>query len=1108
MNTFDLQDETEEQQRGYLDDDNSGFPKKSHHQEIREIANRIKSSVKTLYKPKKAVQEEDKDKRQQKDASAPTTPKAQLRQSGLALVPEENEKKPIQAKAPQKQIQVDVPQDESDQDEDDASPISKPAAARQEGSSSSDEGDMGTVLGFDGLVDDYDPEEWDMGQSKAAVDRLVGALKASKRTEVMHRLNTWFSSKANEIKESNDDLAASENEVENDASLFYVGSWSAGKSIERGIEEKEVRSIKTLNKFYKSLRGQIKQRRPKLAKASAKKQLNKASIRTSQRSADEEEDQEEEEQPEFAMQNDEDENRFLGNWKGLHPKELRERLQAKEAEIRDLITEGEESAAEGGHDSALVDVTTDLMEVISKQQEDLADLQVESEVSVKKLQTAKQCLAHLTAAQVQGEENVPQPDKAISKMLIDLENQIREERTRNSLEGQKTFSASSEAEKAQLDNEDEDEIQRQVDELRQLIKDTEAQIEDLKASGMYDTFGKATEEQMETVADETLRAELPALSSPTPISAPGSKESVAPSPQPSEASSPKKGAAQKVGETAKENAQKLETEISRFDRLIPIAEAALAKLDGYRQAFAAADAESNKILFEDVAELNETPLSPQGSTTPVSPLSNPNVDKSGLLPEEAPTMSESERQELLSNESLVQEEYNRHEKALEQKKNRIQEEMRKQGELKVNIDDFREKIKELSKQLESPPNSVEACEAEINKFQSENQRLELKIADLQKEIQAEARRAQIEAQKAAETSGDVEGGNESDEGETPDGGLPEESEEQGLPAGSPGDKSEVASPVVLASNPAAGMQERRAETTKNLQQADVNAMSGTAEGEVPEKSVDSTSDRASKEGVPSTALSVPSAGVSVAGSSVAGSPVAGSPVAASPLPKSQNSSNEASRSSNKQAPASPHPEAEATASAPVEAPSKADVKKEAAKTQQQQDMAELMQLQQENVEITDQIDEIEAKIKALQKARQKSATVDIQEVLGTKEEKPEEPPPEVLDLRKEMRKKQRALNALRKRWWNEKSEGQAARKMAGQKQVEEVKSARQSVGEEKQLARRSQLAEQFEVPDPSYDSKSHEGLDHDAAVHIAAVPAHVHFNRVRLSLGGLGVGVG
>ena len=81
-------------------------------------------------------------------------------------------------------------------------------------------------------------------------------------------------------------------------------------------------------------------------------------------------------------------------------------------------------------------------------------------------------------------------------------------------------------------------------------------------------------------------------------------------------------------------------------------------------------------------------------------------------------------------------------------------------------------------------------------------------------------------------------------------------------------------------------------------------------------------------------------------------------------------------------------------------------------------MQELLKLQQENIELTSQIDMIDQKIRSLK--QNKGGPMDLGSLKETEETKAEEEvPQENIDLRKDVRKKQRELNALRKKWWAE-----------------------------------------------------------------------------------------
>lgn len=89
------------------------------------------------------------------------------------------------------------------------------------------------------------------------------------------------------------------------------------------------------------------------------------------------------------------------------------------------------------------------------------------------------------------------------------------------------------------------------------------------------------------------------------------------------------------------------------------------------------------------------------------------------------------------------------------------------------------------------------------------------------------------------------------------------------------------------------------------------------------------------------------------------------------------------------------------------------------KAQQTKEMQELLKLQQENVELAKQIELIEMKIKVVKSNRGQPLDLSILKDTQIKEE---DIPPENLELRKEVRKKQRELNGLRKKWWSERQD--------------------------------------------------------------------------------------
>ena len=92
----------------------------------------------------------------------------------------------------------------------------------------------------------------------------------------------------------------------------------------------------------------------------------------------------------------------------------------------------------------------------------------------------------------------------------------------------------------------------------------------------------------------------------------------------------------------------------------------------------------------------------------------------------------------------------------------------------------------------------------------------------------------------------------------------------------------------------------------------------------------------------------------------------------------------------------------------------AEAAEKAAKAKQKKEMEDLLTLQTENVELSQQIELIERKIKAVKDSRGKA--LDISIIKDATGKPADDAPPEVLELRREVRVKQRELNALRKKW--------------------------------------------------------------------------------------------
>jgi len=82
---------------------------------------------------------------------------------------------------------------------------------------------------------------------------------------------------------------------------------------------------------------------------------------------------------------------------------------------------------------------------------------------------------------------------------------------------------------------------------------------------------------------------------------------------------------------------------------------------------------------------------------------------------------------------------------------------------------------------------------------------------------------------------------------------------------------------------------------------------------------------------------------------------------------------------------------------------------------------ELLHLQNQNVELMRAIEELQRKIQLVKESRTRGVEVSAAMLEQAGPAKPEVPQ-EILDLKKEVRKRQREINALRKRWWTERQD--------------------------------------------------------------------------------------
>lgn len=310
----------------------------SHHEEIRQITERIQKSVEVLYK--EPAQSEKPQKPQGKPAAKPKEQHA--------------ERKPMKHSSGKKKIQVDQAE-ESDEDGVGHEDMGVKEGSDRSGSDSEDS----DPTQFDAVADAADIEEdWDAEVSKQHVRTLLESLKTEKRTDVMNKLHGWFAEKSKKVNTEIEVLSS----LEEERAAKEADLTAAHATVHKGIEDREMRSFVTLNNFHRKLKAHTGNARLKTrTKLSKGKGLNRRQL---------DDDSDDESQ--------------------LDVSELRAQLLDRDSPLRKCLLQ----ATSDGPGTVKA---SDLLEVIAMQQEEIEALNGRVDQNDKKVEVLKAALDHCSS---------------------------------------------------------------------------------------------------------------------------------------------------------------------------------------------------------------------------------------------------------------------------------------------------------------------------------------------------------------------------------------------------------------------------------------------------------------------------------------------------------------------------------------------------------------------------------------------------------------------------------------------------------------------------------------------------------------------------------------
>eukprot|EP00397_Hematodinium_sp_SG-2012_P015072 GEMP01015344.1.p1 GENE.GEMP01015344.1~~GEMP01015344.1.p1 ORF type:complete len:778 (+),score=269.50 GEMP01015344.1:165-2498(+) len=499
---------------------------------------------------------------------------------------------------------------------------------------------------------DDEDDEWDIEQSKAQVQHLLGSLNTDTRFDVMTKLNKWFSDKAKKVTHDIDLLVEMDdvrNKNEDDLKKSHI-------EVNKELEEREMHSFQVLNKFYLVLNNLGK--KGKDVQDKEKKVYSRQAVLGT-----------------FERQQEESRNVQLES----SIQDLRERLLSKEAEMRKGAQEAKEKLPKA----------SDLLQVISAQQEEMALLTTRIETNEARVKTLKAALDYITC------QHSAEPDQAVLDTIEEMKNQVRDARMADLM-------LSQDAEQRDMTVPDESELLELENEcvtLRQQLQELEEKIREIE-----DPLSKRDE-------DQTITAE----------NAPVAKSKLT----------------AEVNKLQSEN-ERLQAELQHYEELITQAEETLKMMEDQKVLFLenVARARKNLVAVLSPAE-DDHKLPTQVVDNPVDVEMHEKHTRilASLKGEESTLIADIVDLETLLTEARA----------------KVDEEKTKQTGLEVETAKQRKEYADIILQLETEvPKSLEEEEAHLQILQQENNMLLAKMEDLQKKLEAEDRRAKMDEQAATE----------------------------------------------------------------------------------------------------------------------------------------------------------------------------------------------------------------------------------------------------------------------------------------------------------------------------------------------------------------------
>eukprot|EP00746_Dinoflagellata_sp_MGD_P070363 gnl/MRDRNA2_/MRDRNA2_28815_c0_seq1.p1 gnl/MRDRNA2_/MRDRNA2_28815_c0~~gnl/MRDRNA2_/MRDRNA2_28815_c0_seq1.p1 ORF type:complete len:871 (+),score=263.32 gnl/MRDRNA2_/MRDRNA2_28815_c0_seq1:58-2670(+) len=274
-----------------------------------------------------------------------------------------------------------------------------------------------------------DLENWDVQASKQTIKRLLNALQTEQRADCVEKLSAWFANKAKRATQDSNELTAMEAERSTNEDITR----SATKKVEKELENKEMEAVRSLNAFYRMLSDVGKKGRKAAAqkRTLAKRHFEAAS----------------EYRPE--------------EWRAV---EITQGI----SDMRELLLKQEQEFRKSKEDDTIHEKkVADLLEVLTKQQDDVDGLTKCVEENERRVKTLKLALEWTAGGSLAHDE----PDEAVIETIQEMKKAVRETKIAELTAHRKSL-----AEKMVTDGETTDEIERESGEIRKMVEDVERQI--------------------------------------------------------------------------------------------------------------------------------------------------------------------------------------------------------------------------------------------------------------------------------------------------------------------------------------------------------------------------------------------------------------------------------------------------------------------------------------------------------------------------------------------------------------------------------------------------------------------------------------------------------